>query len=163
MNQEISFYETVNKGKNGEEIFEEDFLKPLKIKYQNVTKCQQFQIIDTDFGSIAGRYEIKLSYNDDNFICIEDWSNYNLDFGEQKLGWWYTTEADVVIFISKVTRMMILLPINEIAKRHYENIKEKYELIKNRVSFAKNYKWQSAFRKVSLEDFGGHYLIYQKK
>lgn len=58
------FLEDIKRGKIGEVIFKEDFLDFLNIHYEDVSGCQRFQIIDTDFIAKIGSYEIKLNYTD---------------------------------------------------------------------------------------------------
>jgi len=161
----IDFFDTIEKGKPGEIIFREDFLDFLNIKYIDVTDCQQFQIIDTDYICKIGTYEIKLNYKDNNIIIIEEYTNYNSELGSKSPGWYYKSKADILVFISKDTRKMVLIPFTEKFKKHYEEIKENYKLILNQISFNRNTKsrWQSAFRKIPLEAISGYYSKWQRQ
>ncbi len=158
----INFIETIQKGKAGEQIFKEDFLEFLKINYVDVTGCQRFQAIDSDYLSKVGLFEIKTNYKDDKHIFIEEYTNINKRLGPISLGWWYKTRADLLVFISKATRTMVLIPYGEDIKNHYEAIKDNYDLRWNRITEHNGNKWQSAFRKVSLDDLCGYYSFYKK-
>lgn len=72
-----SFLKDIQAGNIGERIFIDDFLSFLKIRYENVTMKQGFQVIDTDFVALAGYYEIKTNYKDDHKIIIEEYTNIN--------------------------------------------------------------------------------------
>ena len=157
-----SFVIDINKGKIGEKIFIEDFLEFLKINYQDVTDVQGFRIIDSDFLAKIGLYEIKANYKDDKKIIIEDFTNNNLNLGKISLGWFYKSKADVIVFISKNTRAMILLPFTAEFKKHYETIKNNFLLENNRISEHNGNKWQSAFRRISLETINGYFAYYKK-
>ena len=158
------FYSDIQKGKTGEQIFIDDFLNFLNIQYNDVTGCQKFQIIDSDFVSKIGVYEIKLNYKDDNKIIIEEYTNINPSLSKISLGWFYKSKADILIFISKETRVMIMIPFNEKFKKHYENIKNNFELTRNFISTGRNgNQWQSAYRKIDLNSISGFYSKYKRK
>jgi hypothetical protein len=157
-----SFIADIRKGKVGETIFKEDFLDFLDIKYQDVTGCQQFQVIDSDFLSKIGLFEIKANYKDDKKIVIEEYTNINQSLGRISYGWWYKSKADLIIFVSKTTRTMIFVPFTQAVKDHYKSIKARYELIKNMPSQKDGRHWQSAFRKVPLDDLKGYFSYYKK-
>ena len=59
------FKADIKKGRIGEDIFIQDFLNFLNIKYKDVTGVQGFQVIDSDFLLKIGMYEIKANYRDD--------------------------------------------------------------------------------------------------
>ena len=157
-----SFEADIQKGKTGEEIFINDFLEFLHVQYVNVTMSQGYQVIDADMKTSAGLYEIKNNYKDDKQIIIEEYTNYNKDLGIISLGWFYKSKANMLVFLSKNTRAMILVPFTSEFKAHYESIKGKYELIPNRISFNGNRKWQSAFRKIPLTAINGYFAYYKK-
>lgn len=152
-----NFLDDIKKGKVGEEIFKEDFLRFLKINFEDVTGCQQFRLIDSDFIAKIGLYEVKCNYKDNDCLVIEEYTDY-----PNSLGWFYKSKADLMVFISKDTRLMILLPFTKEFKEYYEKIKNKYELIKNRPSFHNGNQWQSAFRKININDIAGYYSKYKK-
>jgi hypothetical protein len=161
---QVNFFDDVKRGKIGEDIFKEDFLEFLNIQYRDVSNCQAFQIIDSDFLTKIGLYEIKANYNDNEMLVFEDYSNYNEEYGEKSLGWIYKTKADLIIFVSKKTRTMVFLPFNDRFKKHYATIREQTELKMNYVSIKPNgNKWQSAFRKVPFSLLEGYISIYKKK
>ena len=157
-----NFYNDISRGKVGESIFIEDFLKFLHIEYMNVTGCQQFQIVDSDFIAKIGTYEIKMNYKDDKKIIIEEYTNINKTLGPISKGWFYKSKADIIVFISKDTNVMVLLPFTEQFKKHYELIKDKYELRLNGYSTNGNNKWQSAFRRIDLDAISGFYSMYKR-
>lgn len=157
------FSKDIKRGKIGEIIFKEDFLDFLGIKYQDVTKCQKFQIIDSDYITKIGLYEIKNNYKDDKQLIVEEYTNINKELGPISKGWFYKTKADLLISLSKETRTMIFIPMVDTFKKHYEKIKDKYKLNINKISIDKNgNKWQSAYRRISLEDIKGFYSMYKK-
>ena len=65
------FNTDIQRGKVGEQIFKHDFLDFLNISYIDVTGCQQYQVIDSDFMTKVGLYEIKTNYKDDDHLIIE--------------------------------------------------------------------------------------------
>lgn len=161
MNQ-INFKDSINQGKEGEFIFKEDFLNFLQIEYIDVTGCQKFQVLDTDFKAKIGMYEIKANYKDDEQLFIEEYTNFNKEFGPISLGWWYKSKADLFVFLSKKTRNMILLPFTEEIKKHYEQIKTDFKLRPNKITYHNGNKWQSAYRIIPLSKLHGFYAKYKK-
>jgi len=156
------FAADIKKGKEGEKIFVEDFLEFMKIKFNDVSGEQKFQIMDTDYTSQLGMYEIKANYKDDGKIYIEEYTNYNKELGPIKEGWFFKTKADTLVFVSKATRTMIIIPFTGEFKNHYEKIKQKYPLKLNAVSVRGKSKWQSAFRCIPLSELEGFYSEYRK-
>ena len=133
----------------------------MDIKYINVTGCQQYQIIDSDYLTKIGIYEIKNSYKDNKILCIEDYTNINESLAPISLGWFYKTKADLIVFVSQLTRAMVFLPLNDKFKEHYENIKENYKLNENWISQNSGRKWQSAYRKVPFDALKGYIAVYK--
>jgi len=162
-NMFTSFDKDVKRGKIGEDIFKEDFLDFLNIKYIDVTQEQGFQVIDSDFLVKVGKYEVKTNYKDDKHLIIEEYTNINEELGPIKLGWFYTSQADVIAFVSKDSRTIILLPFTEKFKQHYINIRENFKLHLNRISYRNNIKWQSAYRRIPLIAINGFFAIYRKQ
>ena len=158
----LDFEKDIAKGKIGEDIFIEDFLNFLNIKYKDVTGCQQFQAIDSDFLTSIGTYEIKLNYKDNRKIIIEEYTNVNESLSKISYGWFYKSKADLLVFISKQTRTMVLIPFDENFKKHYNEIKEKSELRRNRITCHEGKKWQSAFRVIPLDLLSGYYSMFKK-
>lgn len=157
-----NFYEDIKTGTIGEEIFRQDFLDFLGIKYENVTGRQQYQVIDTDYLTSVGKYEIKNNYKDNEQLIIEDYTNINDKLGNISLGWIYKTNCDLIVFVSQKTRTMVFMPFNDRFKNHYSYIRDNTKLIHNRISFSGNNKWQSAFRIVPFEMLDGYISIYKK-
>lgn len=157
-----NFYDDIKKGSIGEKIFKQDFLDFLEIKYENVTGKQQYQVIDTDYLTAVGKYEIKNNYKDNDQIIIEDYTNINEKLGDISLGWIYKTKADLIVFVSQKTRTMVFMPLNERFKKHYSYIRDNTKLIHNKPSFAGTNKWQSAFRIVPFDLLDGYISIYKK-
>jgi len=158
-----SFYSDIKKGKVGEDIFRQDFLDFLNIKYKDVTGNQQFQVIDTDFLTSIGLYEIKTNYKDNDILYFEEYTNVNERYGNITLGWTYKTKADLIVFISKKTRTMVFLPFNDKFKIHYSYIRDNTEMKRNSISRKGNQKWQSAFRPVPFDLLEGYISIYKKE
>ena len=149
-------------GKIGERIFIEDFLEFLDFSYINVTDMQGFRIMDGDILTKFGLYEIKANYKDDCKLVIEEYSNINTNYSSLSKGWFYTSKADVFVFVSKKTRSMIILPATKLLRSHYEKIKTYYSLIYNKPTRHNGYIWQSAFRRIPLIALDGYFAIYQK-
>jgi hypothetical protein len=156
------FVDDIKKGHIGEDIFITDFLTFLNIKYENVTGRQGFQLIDADILAKIGLYEIKTNYKDNKILIIEEFTNVNTNLGKLSTGWFYKSKADTIVFISKATRAMILVPFTALFKAYYETIKERFELIPNAMSTNKGSMWQSAFRKIPLEAINGYFAFYKK-
>ena len=57
---------------------------------------------------------------------------------------------------------MVLIPFNEAFKKHYEEIKEKSDLIRNKITQYNGNKWQSAFRIIPLDLLSGYYSMFKK-
>jgi hypothetical protein len=162
MQNEVDFQETIKMGKPGEIIFRDDFLNFLGIKYIDVTGCQKYQVVDTDYLTKIGTYEIKTNYKDNHQIIIEEYTNYNKQFGPVSFGWFYKSKSDLLIFISKTTRTMVFVPFTQQFKEFYEQKKTNYRLIPNKITINEGKKWQSAFRVILLDDFNGFYSMYKK-
>jgi len=157
-----SFSADIKRGKIGEQIFIEDFLLFMGIKYKDVTGCQAFQVIDADFLSSIGLYEIKTNYRDNHLLIFEDYSNNDPKCGPITQGWIYKTKADLVVFVSKATRHMIFLPLTERFKRHYqEKVIPATTLNNNSYSESKGRKWRSAYRKVPFSMLRGFISQYK--
>jgi hypothetical protein len=156
------FENDIKRGKVGEQIFTEDFLQFLHIEYEDVTNSQGFQVIDSDYLAKIGLYEIKANYKDNKQVIIEEYTNHNEQLAPISYGWFYKSKADILVFISKATRAMILIPFTDEFKAHYEAIKDGYELQRNRISVHNGCQWQSAFRKVPLSAINGYFAYYKK-
>lgn len=157
-----SFKNDIQRGKVGEQIFTEDFLQFLNVEYEDVTGRQGFQLIDSDYLAKIGLYEVKANYKDNKIIIIEEFTNCNEQLGPISYGWFYKSKADMLVFISKATRAMILIPFTDKFKVHYETIKDSYDLIRNRVTEHNSSYWQSAFRKLPLSAINGYFAYYKK-
>jgi hypothetical protein len=156
------FFKDIGRGKIGEQIFVDDFLNFLKIEYKDVTGCQKYQVIDSDFITGVKTYEIKANYKDNDILIFEDYTNINEGLGKKSLGWVYKTRADLIIFVSVKTRTMIMLPFGNKFKQNYKNIRGKTKLIHNSISCGNGNKWQSAFRKVPFCLLDGYISVYKK-
>lgn len=156
------FKEDILRGGIGEDIFKKDFLEFLNIHYIDVTGSQKFQAIDTDLISKIGLYEIKTNYKDNDKIVIEEYTNINESLGNISFGWFYKSQADMLVFISKTTRTMILIPFTDKFKEHYNSIKDNHSLCRNKISVYGDKSWQSAFRIIPLESIVGYYSKYRR-
>lgn len=156
-----NFVSDISRGKIGEEIFVNDFLKFMGISFKDVTGVQGFRVIDSDFIAASGLYEIKTNYKDDKQLIIEEFTNVSEQYAPRSFGWFYKSKADVLVFISKVTHAMIIVPFSREFKLHYETIKDNYELKLNKVSQFNGRKWQSAFRRIPLEAINGYFAYYK--
>ena len=157
-----NFMDDIGRGKVGERIFIDDFLKFLNIKYKDVTNCQKFQIIDSDYLSTIGSYEVKMNYKDNEILIIEEYTNINQDLGRVSQGWFYKSGADMLVFISKATHTMILIPFTDKFKEKYNSIKINYKLNRNYPSKHNGNRWQSAYRRIPLDVLSGYYSYYKR-
>lgn len=164
MNNYLSFEQSIAKGKVGELIFKEDFLDFLHIKYQDVTGCQQFQVIDTDYlAGIGGRIEVKTNYKDKKELVIEEYTDYRPEINKMSLGWFEKTQANLIIFISPTTRAMVFMPMTQRLKVKYWSIREKYQLQRNIITKNKyGDNWQSAYRRIPFSALAGFLSVYKK-
>jgi len=160
----LSFEESIAKGRIGELIVKTDFLDFLNIKYQDVTGCQQFQVIDTDYlATIGGRLEVKSNYKDKKELVIEEYTDYRPEINKMSLGWFEKTQANLIIFVSPATRAMVFMPMTQRLKVHYWSIRNNYQLNRNIVTANKyNDKWQSAYRRVPFSALRGFLSVYKK-
>ena len=158
----IRFRDCLKAGKVGEIIFKDDFLDFLGICYENVTGKQQYQVIDSDYITKIGLYEIKTNYKDDKKIIVEEYTNINEALSPISHGWFYKCKADLLVCVSKRTRTMVLIPFHQKFKDRYEKIKSKSPLIFNAISSHNGRKWQSAFRRINLDDIAGYYSMYRR-
>jgi hypothetical protein len=156
------FQTSIKYGKAGEQIFKEEFLDFMGIEYVDVTNSQKFQVIDTDFKTTVGTYEVKLNYKDDKHVIIEDYTNINTKLAKESKGWFYKSESNLIVFISKATKVIVMIPFTKEFKDHYEQIKDIYQLKWNSVSQSGNRKWQSAYRRIPLEAITGFYSMYKR-
>ena len=120
-------------GSRGEKIFENEFLKKFNIEYMNVSFNQAYRKKEIDYITRNAAYEVKTNYKDDGIIIIEEYHNIDEQYDSIKKGWWYQTKADYVVFISKNTGDMIFLPMQAETRNLFEEAKEDYPLIKNKV------------------------------
>ena len=162
MTNETCFMQDIKRGVYGEDIFRAEFLDFLGIEYIDVTGCQQFQVIDTDFKTKIGMYEIKTNYKDNRQVIFEEYTNINKKLCPISYGWFYKSKADLLIFISKKTHTMVFIPFTQKMKEHYEQIKNNFKLWHNKVSFKGHKKWQSAYRRIPLKSIAGYYSMYKK-
>jgi hypothetical protein len=160
----LSFEESIAKGKIGEIIVKEDFLEFLNIKYQDVTGCQQFQVIDTDYlATIGGRLEVKTSYKDNKELIIEDYTDYRPELGKTSLGWFEKTQANLILFVSKTTRAIVFMPMTQRLKVHYWKIRNDFQLVRNmKTSNRYGDTWQSAYRRIPFSALHGFVSVYKK-
>lgn len=160
----LSFEESIAKGKIGEIIVKEDFLEFLNIKYHDVTGCQQFQVIDTDYvATIGGRLEVKTSYKDNKELIIEEYTDYRPEVGKTSLGWFEKTGANLILFVSKTTRTIVFMPMTQRLRVHYWKIRDNYQLTRNiRTTNRYGDTWQSAYRRIPFSALHGFVSVYKK-
>lgn len=162
-----NFGKDIARGKIGERIFKEDFLDFLDIHYQDVTGCQQFQVIDTDFLTmVTGYIEVKSNYQDNDLLVIEEYTNLNKEFGPISFGWFYKTKAKLLACVSEKTRNIILVPLTERFRNYYKVTifdRDYPKLIKNKPTYSGNKKWQRGFRLVPFKLLSGYLSVYHKK
>jgi len=157
---QTNFQNDLEKGQIGEKFFINDFSDFFEIDFSNVSKDVEYQKLKVDFASSLGLFEVKFNYNELDWITIEEYSNVN---NLKPDGWWYKTRATYLVFVSKYENYpMIFLKMSDDVRKTYEKIKEKYPLEKNKISTSKGNNWQSAYRKIPLKIFKGHYAKFKK-
>lgn len=160
----LSFDDWIKKGRIGELIVKEDFLDFLHIKYEDVTGCQKFQVIDTDYlTSVGGKIEVKSSYKDNKELVIEAFTDYRPEIGKQRVGWFEKTEANLLIFVSPKSRVMVFLPMTEHFKVYFRSIENNHQLIRNIPTKSKEGSvWQSAYRRIPFSALRGFLSVYKR-
>lgn len=160
----LSFEHDISRGEVGEVIFKNDYLDFLKIKYDDVTKNKDYQVVGTDFLVMGiGKVEIKSTYKDDKQLIIEEFTDYQPDLGIEKRGWFYTSSASLIAFVSTSSRTIILMPFTDDLKVHYSRISERHKLIMNKPTESKfGGKWQSAYRRIPLDELKEYVSWYKK-
>lgn len=164
MNQshEAIFFNDVKRGSIGEQIFREDFLDFLGINHIDVSGSQKFQALGVDLKTDLGFFEVKSNYRNNHFLNIEDFSNFNEELGPIKKGWFYTTKAKVLVFVSPDTRAMIIVPFTMQFKCRFESLKHGFQRIPNKISRRGDAAWQSSFILLDLNYFEGFFTYYKK-
>lgn len=152
------FEESKKIGKKGEEIFRKNFLEFLGFKFRDVSDKQAYQIMGIDFKTEIGQYEIKANYKDNENLLIEECSK--IEHGKlEPNGWFYTTKARMIVFVSNETETMIFLPLTDEFRTYYESIKNDYRLFHNQSSRGKK-TWRGAFRVIPFEALKNYISIY---
>lgn len=146
------FNQDIKKGKLGEMIFEQNYLKQNNFKYVNVSNWPFFRKKGIDFNCENLSFDIKCTYKDNNRIIIEE------DSSESKKGWIYTSEADTIVFLSEKKGSCVFLDIQKGFKDWYEENKEKFLLKKNKVSFSGERTWQSTYRILDITSIPSEYV-----
>lgn len=158
-----NFYDDIEKGKIGEEIFKTDYLDYNNIKYADVRKQPEYQKQDIDFVTRYYTYEVKTNYKDNQYLILEEYTNCNKDLGPITYGWLSKSQADRLVFVSKETRTMIFLNFSETFKECYLEIRNNYQLVKNRITdFQNGNKRQGAYRQIYLNDLKAFTKEYKK-
>jgi len=159
----INFNEFVHKGKIGELIFEEDYLIPNEITYENVTDDVNARKSGYDFNTSAGKFEVKTNYKDDEYLILEDQENCNPTLSKISPGWMAKTKADFIVFVSNKTRTLIFLEYSDRFKHHYRHsISGTYPSIKNAISERNGRKWQSSYKKIPFSELSDFIRVYSK-
>lgn len=158
----LNFKEMINTAKEGEKIFEEDFLQHKKIKYENVSTIISYQKLDIDFVTENNSYEIKSNYKDNGWLFLEEFNNCNSKLGQISFGWLRKSKASKIVFVSIKTRNMIILNFNKDFKERYMIVRNQYPTRINEISTHNGRKWQSSYKYIPLEEFNGMYYKYQK-
>lgn len=151
------------RGYKAQRIVEQDLFQFLNIQYTDCADDRTYQIMGLDLNTIIGKVEVKGSYRDDEHIIIEEWWNCNPGYGPCREGWWKSTQADTIVFVSPKTRTHIILSMTPETRTRFEAVKNNYPEIRNSPSIADGGKcWQSSYRRIPLSVFCGLYAVYQK-
>lgn len=173
------------KGKPGEFLYKL-WLKSQGTSYvdkSNDRECQK-QGFDLLVGEKNRKYEIKTNYKFDlrpDLVFIEDWSqikptkkhyaecatkgchstfcqSFPSCYDYAVKGWWYTTEADVLVFMDKWYQEFIEVPLTVANTIIYEDTKKLYK-IKYQNNWSRNNKellaFKSAGRLYNVNEFKG--------
>ena len=158
-NHKTYFDNDVKIGKQGERIFVEDFLEFNNIEYIDVSASKHWRKRGVDFITSGGvSYEVKYSYKKKGYLQIEE----NADIITDSEGWIYTTQAEIVVFVSP-ERAMIMLRLSDEFHEHYKAIKDNYETKNNRPSTRNGIDtWQSSYKEVPISDLKEFCAYYKK-
>jgi hypothetical protein len=146
------FSSDIIKGKAGESIFIKKYLDPFKIEYKDVSTWPYFRSIGIDFNTNDFSYDVKNTYRDNERIVIEE------DSSIKKKGWIYTSEADIIVFLSEKSNNSIFLNLHLGFKEWYIENKELFDLRFNKTSFSGNNEWQSSYRILDLSKVPQRYF-----
>ena len=156
----LDYFESIEEGKIGEQIFIEDYFEKRNIEYHDVRiGIPSYQKDDIDFKEKKSNktWEIKCNYKDDEQIYIETMHNTDETLGEIKVGWIETCKADEIVFVCEKNRTMIFIEVKKL-KEKYEEIKDNYPEIPNKVTEKNNgRKNKSSFKVIPLTEFSGLY------
>lgn len=162
----LDFHKDINRGKVGEKIFEEDFLKFFGIPFTDVSKDKKYQKIDVDFVLHLGvdkLVDIKTNLIDDTTVIIEEYSDTFNKSGKPD-GWFYKSQADQFVMINYKSKQMLFVDNNELLHNWYCENKQGYELQLNKETENKftGRIWQSAFYRIPILDIPLVYSWYKK-
>lgn len=147
INHYTTWDKSLTKGKIKEQIFKEDFLNYFEIGYIDVSSDKDYQKSGVDFLSqCLNGIDIK-SYNDNNYITLEETSKVESNVS----GWVYTSKAKFFVFVSIQTRTMIILKNDSYFQQWWIDNKEKYQLKTNETTCSGSV-WRSQYRNIPLKD-----------
>lgn len=162
------FQKDIQTGKVTEGIFKNDFVKFLNMHFCDVSNDKDYQKTDIDITLPNGTFDIK-SWSDyfaidkKRRIVIEDYTNWNEEYGAISKGWFYKSEANFIAYVNKKTRLMILLRFDSFFKEKFLQLVDNGVIQRsyNKVSQDKNgNQWQSSFYIVPLEMIQGCFSYY---
>jgi len=142
----------------GRKIFIDDFIEYNGYAYTTVFDRRVIHIVNVNGDDI--RYEVSTNYRDNDFIVVEEYAD--ILNKEKELGWWYTSQSDVHVFLSEKTRVMVMLPITPTVKKIYEEIKSKCRVRYNSMWHKGGILKKASYRIIPLTKFNGLYTVYKK-
>lgn len=138
------------KGGMYESVFIDDYLNYLGIQYKDVRDNDLYRAMDIDF-IIYPDKKVEIKKNSDmKNIYFQEYKNYS----KKKLGWLYTSKADMFVFIFS-DRSMIFLNNTTEFKIYYKN---KLLPIKKNIVIMEN----SVYRKVPIGSLYGFIAKYHR-
>jgi len=171
MNGKKEFKEFIKIGSVGETIFLEEFLKPFARSIRN--KYDEIHIKDnrsnkkTDYTLIVNsnsiNFEVKSTYKDNNRIVLETISVEHVNRNKSKndkIGFIYTMQSDIIVFVSPITHKMIFFDVKDLQKQ-FIKIEHKYKNLKDKKpTFYNNLAWYGYFKVIPLNEFK-NFMIYK--
>jgi len=150
-----SFKNDYKKGNKAIDLFTKRILKDQTWKFSDKDHKEDYDI-KTETGTT---FEVKGSYQDDGNLCIEEW----YDMGERKPGWIKTSKADYIVFVSCVSKTIIIYPrakFRDWYRYNYRYIQRQYGLqINEPTKGLYGDEWYSAFRRIPMAEISVMPLI----
>jgi hypothetical protein len=146
----LEFQHSTYKGNKSEAVFK-NWLERAGITYEDHSKRYLKYDFIVHLGNQSKKVDVK-TQSKPGVLAVEELHNCSDIYGALKPGWWYTSTADIFVFVGEC---MLWLPVAA-ARKAYELIKEDYALRRNAPTLGvRGDRWQSAFRYIPETEFPG--------